>query len=341
MVSPFLFFEEAFEMRAGLYTFFAASFLFAISVGVSAQTDAPISKISDPAGSASQDQSERYKIGYQDTLAIQIFRHPELAQRVNVNSNGTINLFRIEAPIVAVCKTERELADMIAEAYRKDYLRNPEVQVTAVEQKSQSFGVLGAVEKPGYYFITRRVRLLELLSYAGGPNKEAGSRVLVARAGSTSNCKESSDAAVATSDNITALDFRLRDVLEAKTSLTMQPGDIVYVADADVVYVYGNVNKQGQVKIKEPITLTQAIASSEGLRPATKKETIRVLRQKPGSMEREEFIYNLNDIAKRKADDPYLQPNDIVAVSEDTTKSILNSIKNGFTQGIPSIFYRF
>jgi len=101
------------------------------------------------------------------------------------------------------------------------------------------------------------------------------------------------------------------------------------------------VNKQGQVVIKEPITLTQAIVSSEGLKPATKKDRVRILRQKPGSMEREEFVYDLNAIDKRKIEDPFLQPNDIVAVSEDRTKSILLGIKNSLTQGASSIFYRF
>ncbi len=284
-------------------------------------------------------ENDRYRIGYQDTLAIQIFRHPELTQRVNVNPNGTINLFRIESPIVAVCKTERELADDIKTAYQKDYLRNPEVQVIAIEQKSQAFSVIGAVEKPGYYFINRKMHLLELLSFAGGPNKEAGSRVLVARTGSNTNCKAANDSA-ATPDNIAVMDFKLKDILEAKSTLIMQPGDIISVMGADVVFVYGNVNKQGQVKITEPITLTQALVSAEGLKPATKKDTVRVFRQKPGSLERDEFVYNLNDIDKRKAPDPYLEPNDIVAVSEDKAKSILNSIKNSLTQGIPSLFYR-
>jgi polysaccharide export outer membrane protein len=315
-------------------------YLFSLLCGVAtAQTDPPTTKVSDTRAAAPQNSEDRYRIGYQDTLAIQIFRHPELTQKVNVNANGTINLFRIDTPIVAVCKTEQELSADIAEAYKKDYLRNPEVQVVAVEQKSQAFGVMGAVDKPGSYYINRRVRLLELLSFAGGPNKEAGSRVLVSRGGSTTNCRTPSSNAAVDNDS-ELMTYRLKDVLEAKVNLYMQPGDVVYVADADVIYVYGNVNKQGQVKITEPITLTQAIASSEGLKPATKKDTVRVIRQKPGSLERDEFVYNLNDIDKRKINDPYLEPNDIVAVSEDKTRSILNALKNSLTQGLPSLFYR-
>ena len=284
-------------------------------------------------------KDQRYRIGYEDTLAIQIFRHPELNQRVNVNPNGTINLFRLDSPIVAVCKTERELADDIAEAYQKDYLRNPEVQVTAVEQKSQAFGVVGAVVKPGRFYINRRVSLLELLSFAEGPNKDAGSRIMVSRSGSTSNCKAPDDP-TSTTDDQTLMSFRLKEILEGKATFLMQPGDVVFVPGADIIFVYGNVNKQGQIKITEPITLTQAIASSEGLKPATKRENVRVIRQRAGSLERDEFIYNLNEIDKRKVNDPYLEPNDIVAISEDKTKSILNAIKNSVTQGLPSLFYR-
>ena len=286
-----------------------------------------------------QGRDERYRIGFQDTLEVQIFRHPELAQRVSVNSNGTINLFRLPSPLIAVCKTERELANDIAIAYEKDYLRNPEVNVNAVEQRSQAFAVIGAVEKPGSYFISRRVRLLELLAQAGGPNDKAGTRLIVARTGSTSNCKLK-EGDKPGSDDITLMDYKLKDVLEAKQNLVMQPGDIVSVLDADVVYVYGNVNKQGQVKITTPLTLTQAIASSEGLKPATKKDKVRVLRQKEGSTEREELVFDLNDIDRRKVPDPFLEPNDVVAVSEDKVKSIMNSVARSLTSGVSTLFYR-
>ena len=287
----------------------------------------------------SKDRDERYRIGFQDKLNIQVFRHPDLAQTVTVNTNGTINLFRLNEPLIAVCKTERELANDVVAAYKKDYLKDPQVQVVAVEQRSQAFAVTGAVEKPGSYFINERVSLLKLLAQAGGPSKEAGSRLFVVREGSTSSCKPA-DATSAASDDAQLFDFKISDILEGKQRLIMQPGDFVSVSDADVVYVYGNVNKQGRVTIKEPITLTQAIVASEGLKPSTKKDSIRILRQKPGSLDRESLPFNLDDIDKQKVQDPYLQPNDIVAVSEDKVKSILNGIKSSLTQGLPSIFYR-
>ena len=282
---------------------------------------------------------ERYRIGYQDRITVQVFNRPNLTQTVDVNPNGTINLFRLPEPVVAVCKTEGELAKDIEDAYRKDYLRNPEVKVIVAEQRSQAFAVIGAVVKPAQYVVSKRIRLLELLSLAGGPSPEAGSRLILARTGSTASCKDGT----ATQDiaDVLYADFKIKDVLEARENPEVRPGDIISVLEEDSVYVYGNVVKQGQVKFKEPITLMQAIASAEGLKPAAKKDKIRVLRQKPGALEKEELLFDIGKISKREANDPFLEPNDIVAVSEDTAKSIFQGIGRSLTQGIPSVFYRF
>jgi len=278
----------------------------------------------------------QYLIGFQDILDIQVMRHPDLVQRVAVGSTGTITLFRMPEPIVAVCKTANQLAKDIAKAYvDAKYLRDPQINVMVAEQKSQSFAVIGAVEKPGNYFISRRVHLLELLAYAGGPSKESGTRIIVARAGSNSSCKEPSIA----DDNLQVMDFKIRDVQEGKQTLWMQAGDVVSVLDADIVYMYGSLNKQGALKIRDTITLTQAIASAEGLKPTAKTDKVRVLRQVPGKTDREEFIYDLAQISKGKIKDPYLEPNDIVAISQDATKTILRGITETLKNSVPAAAY--
>ncbi len=282
-------------------------------------------------------QDERYLIGYQDTLQITVYRHPELSVPVSVNPNGTIYLSRLQKPLVAVCKTERQLAEEIAAEYRKDYLRDPFVDVRATEQKSQAFGVIGAVEKPGYFYINKKIHLLEMLAYAGGPSKEAGTRLLVARTGSSSFCKDETPINDEDDKELQLFDFKIKDVQEAKVDFRMQPGDIVSVLDADFIYVVGNVNRPGRIALKNPISLTQAIATAEGFKPATKKDVIRILRQKPGSNEREELVYNIKDIEKLKIQDPILQVNDIVAVSEDTTKTILNGVVKSLTGGFGNL----
>ncbi len=126
------------------------------------------------------------------------------------------------------------MADEITAAYKKDYLKDPFVDVRAVEQKSQAFGVIGAVEKPGYFFISKKIHLLEMLAFAGGPNKEAGTRMLVARTGSSSFCQNDIPVADEEEKEIQLFDFKIRDVQEAKVNFWMQPGDIVSVLEADL-----------------------------------------------------------------------------------------------------------
>ena len=280
---------------------------------------------------------ERYRIGYQDTLQIVVSRHAELSSTVSVNPNGMIYLPRLETPIQAVCKTERELAVEIAAELKKNLLKNPFVDVRAVDQKSQAFGVIGAVEKPGYFYINKKIQLLEMLAFAGGPNKEAGTRMLVARAGSTSFCKNDTPVADDSNKELQLYEFKIRDVQEAKVNFWMQPGDTVSVLDADYVYVTGNVNKPGRIPLKNPISLSQALATAEGTKPASKKDSIRILRQIPNSTERKEMVFNLKDIQSLKTPDPILEVNDIVAVSEDSKKAILNGIVKSLTSGVSNL----
>ncbi len=323
---------------------FIAAAIGCLSVGVAALSQSPpaVSPSNQAArqvANTSQpvEQNDKYRIGLRDKLNVQVFRHPDLNQTVAVNPNGTINLFKITEPVMAVCRTERELADIITAAYKKEYLRNPEVNVVVTEQVSQSVAVMGAVEKPNNFFITRRVQLLELLALAGGPTKDAGSRLVVYRPGSNSNCADETNGDDQ-SDNL--FGFSIRDLQEGKETMTMQPNDIVSVLPADIVFVYGNVNEQGQVVMRQPMTLRQAIASAKGIRPATDSGRVRIIRQKPGGLETDEIVVDLTAINKGKAEDPYLQPNDIIALSEDKTKSILNSVAKGFTQGLGGLLYR-
>src|ERR671920_2005076 len=104
--------------------------------------------------------------------------------------------------------------------------------------------------------------------------------------------------------------YKIRDVLEGKENLWMQPGDIVSVLDFDMIYVYGNVNKQGSVKLKQPLTLRQAIIEAEGFKPASKKDKIRILRQKPDGSDWDTLTFDLKDIDSGKVTDPFLMAND-------------------------------
>ncbi len=281
--------------------------------------------------------NERYKIGFEDTLQVDVYRHPELTQTVTVARDGTINLPRINQPVLAVCKTERELASLITAHYR-NYLRNPFVNVRALEQRSQPFAVLGAVNKPGSYYLSRRVTLLELLAIAGGPDYErSGSKVQVARLGNLSACKAESE----TKDDVEFFAYSINEVMKGTENPYMEPGDIVSIKEAEEAYVVGNVDEPKTIQLNEPITLTQALAKAGGIDGVAKTSKIVIERREPGSKVKTELVFDLKEIRTQKVPDPLLQANDIVVVPTDNMKVIRNGLLKVLTGGISNLFYRF
>lgn len=279
---------------------------------------------------------ERYRIGFQDVLQINVYRHPELSQTVSVGRDGTILLPRINEPIVAVCKTERQLTSLVTQLY-KNYLRRPFVSIRTIEQRSQPFAVIGAVNKPGNFYLNQRIRLLSLLSLAGGQDVEkSGSRVQVARIGNLSACNP-------TDDKDKAVEFyayELNEVLNGNENPWMQPGDIVSVLEASEVYVIGEVFEPAKILLKEPITLSEAIARAGGLSKIAKTTKIIIQRKEKGNPIRTELVYNLKDIKARKIPDPFLQANDIVEVTSSGKKVFKKNLWDIFTKGLPNVFYR-
>lgn len=286
--------------------------------------------------SMTNNTDERYRIGFQDLLQVTVYRHPELSQTINVGQDGTIVLPRIDQTIVAVCKTERELSQIITELY-KSYLRQPFVTVRTLEQRSQPFAVIGAVNKPGNFFLNQRVRLLSLLALAGGQDVEkSGTRIQVARVGNVSACNPTDER----DGDIEFLAYQLNDVLSGKDNPWMQPGDIVSVLEAEEAFVIGEVFEPAKIVLKEPVTLSEAIAKAGGLSATAKTSKIVIQRKEKDSVVRTELVYDLKDIKDRKIPDPLLQANDIVEVATSNSKVLKRGLFKILTGSIPNLFYR-
>ena len=276
-------------------------------------------------------QDDRYRIGPGDVLDIRIYNRPQLSRDgVRVEGNGMVRMPLIEGDIKAACLTEGELAKEISTRYAKFY-KNLQVDVFIKEYQSQQVAVIGAVNDQSRFRLQRRVRLLELLTYAKGPSKSAGQTINIVHSSTSSPCKETdeSDSAVLTS-------YKLSDVLQGdpKSNPYLEAGDIVTVPEADQIYVVGNVLSPVTIPLREPITLTRAIAMAGGLKQDTSKDKIRVLRQEPGTTVKKELIVDLSAIEKKRSEDLALLPNDIVDVPTSAGKSFLRGLFQGF---VPSV----
>ena len=279
-----------------------------------------------------QSSDDRYRIGPGDLLDVRIYNRPQLSRDgVRVEGNGMIRMPLIESDIKAVCLTEGELAKEISTRYGKFY-RNLQVDVFIKEYQSQQVAVIGAVNDQSRFKLQRRVRLLELLTYAKGPSTRAGQTINIVHSSSALPCKErdeSDSASVFTS-------YKLSDVLQGdpKSNPYLEAGDIVTVPEADQVYVVGNVFMPLTISLREPITLTRAIAMAGGLKQDTRKDKIRVLRQEPGTTVRKELTVDLYAIEKKSSEDLALLPNDIIDVPTSAGKSFLRGLFQGF---VPSV----
>src|SRR5574341_1092120 len=279
-----------------------------------------------------------YRIGPGDELDVRIFGRPELARIARVDSYGRIRLpFLEEFP--AACLTEAQLAAVIAEKYKK-YLRDPQVDVLVKDFRSQPVAVIGAVAQPGRFQLQRRVRLLELITFAGGPNTHAGATIHVIHSTEHDYCpsnpaKEQSKPEVKSEPGSEAKNgaaddsalpmlssIKLKELLNGSPDANpfVQPGDIVSIPEADQIFVTGSVIKPGAYALLTRLTLTQAVALAGGVNMEAARSRVRLIRQEPGAAERKETIYNLDDIHRRKIQDIALLPNDIIEVPNSTMK---------------------
>ena len=307
---------------------------------VSASPQQPAATVTTTSSAATSTRNDvqaddRYRIGPGDVLDIRILNRPNLSRdAVRVEGNGMIRMPLIETEIQAACLTEGELAKEIASRYTKFY-RNPQVDVFIKGYHSRQVAIIGAVNDQSRFELQRRVRLLELLTYAKGPSPKAGQTINVVHAPQAWICKspEVADGSPAFSS------YKLAETLQGlpQANPYLQPGDIVTVPEADQVYVVGNVYTPLTIALKEPITLSRAIAMAGGVRQDTKKDKIRVVRQEPGSAVRKELIVDLSAIEKKRAEDIALLPNDIIEVQTSAGKALLRSLIGGAGNSITQL----
>ena len=314
----------------------AVIFVIAAPIAGNAQTDQSTSpQTTRTASSIAAAQTQRYRIGAGDVLDIRILNRPQLSREaVRVEGDGMIRMPLIEGEIQAACKSEGELASEIAKRYLK-YYRNPQVDVFVKEYHAREVALIGAVNEQGRYQMQRRLRLLDLLSFAKGPSEKAGQTINIVRGPRTDICGSNGES---TSDEGGFISLRLNDTLrgEEKANPYVQSGDIVTIPEAEQVYVVGNVYSPKSVPLKEPITVSRAIAMAGGPLRDSKTDRIHIVRQQPNG-EKSEMYVNLSAIARKRAEDVMLQPNDIVEVPESTGKSVIRSLLGAVTPSVAQL----
>src|SRR5262249_30743294 len=123
-----------------------------------------------------------------------------------------------------------------------------------------------------------------------------------------------------------AVEIHLKELMDSGDqhyNVSVNPGDVVKVARADVVYVVGEVHKPGgfQLNTNENISVLQALALAEGLTRTSAASRSRVIRTDRVTGNRTEIAIDIRRILAGKTPDQLLQPRDIVFVPNSAGKA--------------------
>ena len=273
-----------------------------------------------------------YMVGPGDEITGKVLGEPQFDFVATVDEDGKIEVPFFDKPVVAKCRSERELRADISALLAK-YLRNPQISVRVTERKSRPPATIyGEVNKPQEITLMRKATLVEILAISGGVKDEAGGMIQVfrTRAPLCSDGRDDSDWKV-TGGDATDVPSRMYSLASVKlgkeeANPVIYPGDVIVVQKASPVYVTGEVVAPQGIYLKEGgMTLTEAIAKIGGVRREAKTKDIKIYRLKPNSKDREVIAANYDLIKKGQQKDLMLEPYDIIEVDK-AKKSIGQTI---------------
>jgi polysaccharide export outer membrane protein len=246
--------------------------------------------------------AESLLIGAGDQLHIQVADTPDMDQHPRVTDSGEVPI--VGAGNVKVAGfTPYEAASAIQnQLISAHYMRHPIVLVTIEQYATQAVSVLGEVKAPGAYPIATPRSILDILALAGGLGPVADRNIVIERHGDPANrihynYSNSPDAAV-------------------DQQVVVNPGDVVVVPKAGIVYVLGDVNHPGgylMANNDSKITVLEALALAGGVSKTAKQGKARLIRKDSGGSVSDRQL-SLGNLQEGKTPDIAMQAGDVIYV---------------------------
>lgn len=244
-----------------------------LSLGVQAQGSSttpaarPAAATPGPVGQATGSTAE-YRLGSGDSIRISVFQNPDLMIETRVSESGVISY-----PLLGTVRigglSISEAENRIAEGLRKgNFVKQPQVTVVVLKIVGNQAAVLGQVNRPGRYPLEiAETRLTDLLSIAGGVTEFGGERLVLSGLRNGQPYRTEVDLPQLFADG-----GRAQDVV-------VQNGDVLWVERFPRFYIYGEVQRPGQMRLERGMTLLQGLAAGGGLTLRGTDRGIRVHRK--------------------------------------------------------------
>lgn len=333
-------------MKVKVSLIVAVAFVFSLGLYAYAQEQQQQNPAPPPQGPSSLDVQgiKSYLLGPGDVLDVRVFGQPELSSSVQVDSDGNLSsLPFLEKPIVAKCRTDKDVQKDITAAYSK-FINNPQVSVRISERNSrQPATVFGAVRQPTRVEMKRKVRLNELMAVSGGFTERASGTIQILHT-EPLMCPEAGEENLAAPIDGTRIPLniiRIADLRAGKLEANpvIRPGDYVLVTEAEPVYITGSVMSPGGVYLREDLMLSRALAMVGGARKEAKLTDVRIFRQVPGSANQQVISVDVAAIKKNQKPDVLLQAYDVIEVPEAgmfSSSRIGSTLVGALTGGLSS-----
>ncbi len=232
-------------------------------VGVaSAQSAAVATGAAAPAAAAAE-----YRLGAGDVIRISVYQLADLGLEARLSEAGVISyplLGSLKLGGLTVAQAEQTIADGLRNG---NFVKQPQVSILVAQVRGNQASVLGMVNRPGRFPIeTTGLRLTELLAIAGGVAQGGADTVTLVGTRGGRALRQTVD--------LPAL-FRGGEASDP----VIENGDAVYVERAPLVYIYGEVQRPGAMRLERGMTLLQALAAGGGLTQRGTEKGIRVHRK--------------------------------------------------------------
>jgi polysaccharide biosynthesis/export protein len=196
-----------------------------------------------------------YRLGAGDAIKIQVYQNPDLSLDARLSDAGQIS-YPLLGAIHLAGMTIHEAERSIAEGLRQgNFVKNPQVTILLTTARGSQVSVLGEVQRPGRYALeSAQTHLTDMLANAGGIVPNDGSDVVTV---------------VGTRDGQAfrqQVDLpKIFSTAERSGDLILQGGDVIYVDRAPKFFIYGEVQRPGQMRLERGMTLLQGLAAGGGL----------------------------------------------------------------------------
>jgi len=217
-----------------------------------------------------------------DICRISVYKNTDLSLDVRVSESGNISYPLIGSVAVAgitLPAAEHKIAQMLKDG---GYVLNPQVNILLTQALGNLVSVIGEVNTAGRYSIEAAGgHLSGMLAAAGGIAQTGGDLVIVSGTRNGKPFRREIDI------------VKMSSVGNSSEDIDLAGGDTLFVSRAPMFYIYGQVQKPGQLRLERDMTVIQALAAGGGVTgKGTSRGLVRIRRDASGKVKEEGVALN-------------------------------------------------